>query len=85
MEKGFPEESESAERQIEKQRLNELAAICERIFPEIGLESADLEKVIEDAQGDYGDALGAVYGLLLENGEDPDELLAGLEVLEEDA
>jgi hypothetical protein len=60
----------------------ELRGVCERVFPVVGLEKADIDKTFKDAQGDPGDVVSSMYGHLLEAGENPDELLEGLQVYE---
>lgn len=76
-----------AEQEVAKelQQVQKLREVCDQYFPQFGLEKADIEALFEDAQGDFTDALGAVYGQLLENGEDPDTILAEAGILEEEA
>ena len=60
-----------------------LRRICnEHLLQFDDVEPEDVEKIFDDADGDPGDVVSSLYALLLELGEDPDELLAEWGALE---
>jgi len=79
----FGQYNPEAEKQAEFSQLAQL--MHEKLLPHPDVEEGDIDKMVDDAQGDPGDLRTMFDGFLLFLGEDPDEVLVEWGVLEPEA